>query len=525
MLGNTFFRNLILAVSIFGTCILAISAQSPKSGGNPDPSTNPRKFKKESADAFKRWITEDVAPIATADEIKAFNQLKTNEERENFITLFWQRRDLNSDTEENEYRDEYYERLAYANEHFTSGIPGWKTDRGRIYIRWGKPDSIDSHPSGGAYDQPSYEGGGSTTTYPFETWFYRHLDNVGDGIEIEFVDRTGSGEYRIARDANEKDALATVRGGSLNRNDGANSYMREQDLPFTHMQILKDLDTAPQVKNDLIGTLIGTPQIDNNSLAFDLRIDFFRQSDDRVITAFTIQTDNKDLKFESVGGLEQASMNILGRVTAVSGKRSGIFEDSVTTNSTASELASTKERKSVYQKAVALTPGFYKIDVAVRDVGTGNKGLVSMGFEVPKYKDGKLGSSSLILASKLRSTTGNNVGQPFVIGNAKVIPNLSGTFKRGQEVGLYMQVYNSGVDQTTLRPSVDVEYILTKDGKEIFRQPEDWTGLSDSGQRLVLARLLPTDKLPAGNYEIKVTVKDHTNSQLIENKSKFTIIQ
>lgn len=536
-----FVRNFALTILVFSFAVLSAFAQKDKDKPSVDPTTNPRNVKPELKEAYKRWLNTDVAYIITKEERRAFQALTTDEERENFIENFWRRRDPNPDTEENEYREQYYERIAYANEHFTSGIPGWKTDRGRIYIAWGKPDSIETHPTGGAYDRPSWEGGGSTTTYPFEIWWYRHLDGVGDGIEIEFVDPTGTGEYRIARDAHEKDALKTVPGAGLttaeqlgiaNKGDrigGINQggFQREQDTPFRRMEIITSLQRPPSVKfSDLAGIAGGDSGIlDNNPLDFDLRIDFFRQSDDRVIATFTVQTDNKELQFKNLGGLEQARLNIFGRITAVSGKRSGIFEDSVITTATSVELADLRDKKSVYQKAVALTPGTYKVDVVVRDVETGNRGLRNIGFTVPRYDDKKLSTSSMILASKLRSTTESDIGGQFVIGNAKVIPNLAGTYKKGQEVGIYLQVYNAGIDQTTLRPAVDVEYILLKDGKEVLRQPEDWSGLSDSGQRLTLARLLPTDAMPLGDYEIKVVTKDRVGGQVVENKGKFTITQ
>ncbi|MCC7308008.1 MAG: GWxTD domain-containing protein [Acidobacteria bacterium] len=538
-------RNLATGMLFAAAAASTAVAQKEKEGTpSQDPSSKARNVKPELKEAYKKWVNTDVDYIITKEEKKAFYALVTDEERENFIENFWRRRDPNPDTEENEYREEYYERIAYANQHYTSGIPGWKTDRGRIYIAWGKPDSVESHPSGGSYDRPSYEGGGSTSTYPFEIWFYRHLDNVGDGIEIEFVDPTGTGEYRIARNANEKDALLMVPGGGMTTAEqlglsdkgdringygmGQNSYMREQDMPFRRLEIITALQRPPQVKfGDLQSSLDSTSAIlfDKNPLGFDLRVDFFRQSDDRVIAAFTIQTENKELSFQDIGGLPTAKMNIFGRITAVSGKRSGIFEDSVTTSATAGELAETKDRKSIYQKAVALQPGTYKVDVVVRDVVTGNRGVVNQGFTVPRYDDKKLSTSTLILASKLRSTTERDIGGMFVIGNAKVVPNLSGDYKKGQEIGLYMQVYNAGVDQTTLRPAVDVEYVLTKGGKEVLRQAEDWTGLSDSGQRLTLARLLPTDALPVGEYELKVLTKDRVGGQVIENKGKFTISQ
>ena len=536
-------RNFALAGLVLASGVSVAFAQPPeKNNPSQNPADKPRNVKKEPVNkAYKDWVSKDVAYIITKDEKKAFNTLKTDEERENFIENFWRRRDPNPDTEENEYREEFYERIAYANEHFTSGTPGWKTDRGRIYITFGKPDSIESHPSGGAYDRPSYEGGGSTTTYPFEIWFYRHLDSVGEGIEVEFVDPTGTGEYRIARSPYEKDALASVPGAGLTtaeqlglsdksqRNGGGlgQNFMREQDNPFRRMEIITNLQRPPQVKFSDLQSSLESPVIDNNPLDFDLRVDFFRQSDERVVTAFTIQTDNKELVFEQIGGLETARMNIFGRITAVAGKRSGIFEDSVTTNASPAELAEARERKSIYQKAIALTPGTYKVDVVVRDVSSGSRGIRTLGFTVPKYEADKLSASSLILASKLYSTTEKDIGGMFVVGNAKVIPNLTGVYKRGQEVGIYMQIYNAGIDQTTLRPSVDVDYVLLKDGKEVFRQKEDWQGLSDSGQRLTIARLLPTTMLPLGEYEIKISIRDRVNdkNKVEGTNAKFTIIQ
>lgn len=535
------FRSLAIAVALLAGSSLA---QTPKASPTVDPADKPRNVKTEMKNVYKKWLENDVPYLITNEEKKAFKALATDEERENFIENFWRRRDPNPDTEENEFREEYYERIAYANQHFASGIPGWKTDRGRVYIAWGKPDSVEAHPSGGTYDRPSYEGGGATSTYPFEIWFYRHLEGVGDGLEIEFVDPTGTGEYRLARNAGEKDALKNVPGAGMttaeqlglesqsDRTAGqGRTMMREQDTPFRRLEILTNLQRPPQVKygdlQELAGVDSGTI-LDKDPVDFDVRIDFFRQSDDKVITTFTIQTNNKELSFEETGGLKQAKLNIFGRITSVAGKRSGIFEDSATTTATTEELTNLLDRRLVYQKAIAMPPGTYKVDVVVRDVKSGNKGMRNLGFVVPRYDDKKLSTSSMVLTSKLRATTERDLGNMFIIGRAKVIPNLSGVFKQGDEIGVYMQVYNSEIDQTTLRPAVDVQYVLFKDGKEILRQPEDWNGLSDSGQRLTLARLLPTTALTPGDYEIKILVKDKVRSEgqgTIENKAKFTIIK
>jgi GWxTD domain-containing protein len=506
-----------------------------------DPSQKTRKVKPELKKAYRDWLDKDVTYIITDEERKAFKKLATDDERERFIEEFWRRRDPDPDTDENEFKEEYYERIAYANEHFASGIPGWKTDRGRIWIMYGKPDGQETHPMGGMYDRPSYEGGGSTSTYPFETWFYRYLPGVGSGIEIEFVDPTGSGEYRLARNPNEKDALLMVPGAGLTLSEqlgltskgdrisgmggtGMANYQREQDSPFSRLQLLADLSRPPQVKFNDLATAVNTGVVEENPLNFDLRVDFFRQSDERVISAFTIQTENKDLVFQDSGGLQQARINIYGKITSVAGRRVGIFEDPVITTATTQELTEARDRKSAYQKAVALTPGTYKVDVIVRDVVSGATGIRHVGFTVPRYDPAKLSTSTLILAAKLQSLVDQPAVGQFVIGQTKVIPNVSGSYHRGQPVGVYMQVYNAGIDQTTLRPSVDVEYALLKDGKELGKQVEDWRGMSDSGQRLTLARLIDSSQLAPGEYELAIRIRDRVSGQTLSPSSKFTVV-
>ncbi|MEP6947368.1 MAG: GWxTD domain-containing protein [Acidobacteriota bacterium] len=495
---------------------------------SPEPPNKPRNARTEPDTAFKRWLNQDAVYIITPSERKAFELLKTDQERENFIDTFWRIRDPDPETEVNEYREAYYERMAYVNEHFSSGIPGWKTDRGRIYLMWGKPDSIESHPSGGSYDRPSYEGGGSTTTYPFETWFYRHMDGPGDGVEIEFVDPTGTGEYRLARSPDEKNALAAGSGlgRTTDRSGDSSGYQRQQDTPLAWIARLSRLDSPPTAKfTDLFRVSTDGPVIDNAPLSADVRVDFFKQSDERVITAFTIQADNKDLTFDTTGGVAKATMNVFGRITAVSNKRGGIFEDSVASTSTVPELTDARSRRSIYQKTVALPPGIYKIEVIVRDLVSGNRGYVSVGFTVPKYDAETLSASSLILASTLRSSTASDTGTQFVIGETKVVPNLGGVYQQGQDIGIYLQVYNTQVDQTTLRPAVDVDYVLTKDGKEVRRQAEDWKGLSDSGQRLTLAKILSSNGLVPGEYQVKVLIHDRVRDTTIESKGNFELIK
>src|SRR6266851_5424049 len=122
-------RILFFSIFSFAIVIPSVSAQQAQ-----DPGATPAPQKLDSA--YRQWLTEDVTYIISPDERNAFLQLDTNEEREQFIEQFWLRRSSNPDLPENDFKEEHYRRIAYANEHFASGIPGWKTDRGRMYIMW-----------------------------------------------------------------------------------------------------------------------------------------------------------------------------------------------------------------------------------------------------------------------------------------------------------------------------------------------------------------------------------------------------
>ncbi len=129
------------------------------------------------------WLDNEVAYIITDAERTAFRNLQSEAERQKFIEQFWERRDPIPGTIENEFKEEHYRRMGYANAHFGSrtGTPGWKTDRGRIYIEFGPPDAIDSHPS-------------------TEEWSYHFIEGIGNDVTMEFIDPDGSGEFHMSRD-------------------------------------------------------------------------------------------------------------------------------------------------------------------------------------------------------------------------------------------------------------------------------------------------------------------------------------
>ncbi|HEX6718112.1 MAG TPA: GWxTD domain-containing protein [Pyrinomonadaceae bacterium] len=529
-------HRLLTALLLLSLSTLAISAQQTK----PNPEEKPRKVKQELKKAYVNWIS-DVDLILTQAERDAWKKLRTDDEREKFIEDVWKSRDPDPNTEENEFKEQFYERVAYANAHFSSGKPGRFTDRGRIYIKFGKPDEIESHPAGGSYERAPYEGGGLTSTYPFEKWFYRNIPNVRSGVELEFVDPTGSGEYRLARNSDEKDALIHIPGaaptfaeltGLETRADrianlggfGRVNYSRSQDSPFEVLDLITTLERDLPFERNFMGASTDTPVAYENPINFETQINYFKQSDDRVLVLLTLQTDNDQLSFTNSGGIETARLNIFGRVITVANRPVGKFEDSVSTTATSEELTTARTRKSAYARAFTLNPGRYRVDVMVRDVESGAAGLKQVGFVVPEFPSDQLSASSVILAAKLENNEGGAAVGPFTIGTTRVIPNVSGVFKRNQPVGVYLQIYNAAIDQTTLRPAADAEYVLLKNGKELSKETEDWRQINDAGQRLTLSRLIDSRLLEPGEYQIQIRIRDHVSGQTIMPSATFTIM-
>jgi GWxTD domain-containing protein len=538
----------LVLVMVAGTAPAAL-AQDKKQGKDP----NERKKKEELKSVYKKWMDEDVSYIITDDERKAFKSLKTDEERDQFIEQFWLRRDPDPDTPENEYKDQYFERIQYANEKFTSGIPGWKTDRGRIYITFGKPDEIESHPAGGSYDRPSYEGGGTTSTYPFETWWYRFIEGIGSDIEIEFVDPSGSGEYRIARSPDEKDAMLYVPGagltlaeslglsdkasritGGFGGNPGGQLFgTRAKDQPFERLQLLADLQRAPATRFPDLKVKADLPEIASDILPFSVRTDFFRIGNESVATSFTIQFDHADLAFKNQGGIYSAQANIYAQLTGLSGRRAGAFEDTIATaRYSEDQLQMAQTQRSVYQKNLVLPPGRYKIDVVARDISSGKTGILHHSFDVPRYQEKQLATSTIILASSVQPLDNRGVipaGQ-FIIGRYKVTPYVSGVYKPGQNLALFLQVYDAEMDQATLQPALKVEYVISKGGQEVLHVVEDGKsrqGIVDlKGLQLVLARSIPLqDKLAEpGNYTVTVKITDLVSQKVVTPQAQYSVV-
>jgi len=530
---------------------------------NQNPLTRPlsdkerRKQQKELREelhgTYKTWLDQDVRWIITDQERKAFLSLSNDEERDAFIEQFWRRRNPDPDSPENTYREEIYRRIAYANEHFAAGKPGWMTDRGMIYIKFGPPDDIDSHPSGGIYERPMDEGGGETDTYPFEDWHYRYLEGIGSNIDIEFVDTCMCGDYHMTINRGEKDALALVPGagatlyeqmGMAKQSDrsqggletlGAGPYASQnQAKEFDRLELYSKLEAPPVIKfKDLESFVSDHKLLTGPIFPFDVRTDFVKVTDDTILVPITIQIRNRDITFNTKDGVSKGVVNIFGRVSTITDHVVQTFEDTVEVEQPSELLAKTMDHDDLYWKALPLRPGRYRLDIAIKDVNNPDHvGIYARAINVPRYDDDQLAASSLILSDKMYRVPAKEIGTgSFIIGNTFVRPRVSDSastpaaFHRDQSLSFWMQVYNLGINEKSKQNSAKITYeiIDAKSNKMLLDTSENSQKLGANLDQLTIEKSVPLASLQPGKYLVKIMVDDSVSKQEIAQSAPFTV--
>ena len=530
---------------------LIVLAALVETGWSQQPTPPPKEsdralVQEETQDYFRKWLEQDVVYIITEEEEDVFLRLTNDDERERFIEQFWRRRDSDLRTAVNEFKEEHYRRIAYANDHFFSAKAGWRTDRGRTYILWGPPDDREMRPSGGRYERLIYEGGGTTTTYPFERWIYRHIPGIGSDIELEFVDQSGTGEYRLALGLEEKDALLHSEGGltlaeQLGMMDKSqrpyftpssahNPFiqgimgMRAKDRPFARLARYFDVQQAPEIRYKDLQKLVDS-RVFYHNLPFDITTNAIKLDDARVLIAITIEVRNQDLTFQEQSGIQQGRLRIYGRVLGVSGRMLTEFEQELAIDYEADEFEKSLTERSVYQNQIAVPAGLYKLTLILEDLHGERMGSTEIRLPAPQYDEKQL-AASLILAESIQKlgTVPDSI-QMFVLGDLKVIPNVNRAFASTASLPVYLQVYNLQVDQALARPAPEIVYEISRNGKMV-KNVADTAGQNlayFSPERAVFVQYLDLDGLPLGDYSLRVTVRDGISRESAGTRDRFKI--
>ena len=489
----------------------------------------------EIEDYFKKWLNEDVVHIISEEERKVFRKLSTDDEKEQFIEQFWFRRDPDPHSAANEFKEEHYRRIAYSNERFASGMAGWLTDRGRIYIIHGPPAEIESNPTGGNYNRPYHEGGGTTSTYPFQVWRYRYIEGIGSNVILEFVDPTMSGEYRLALRPEEKDALLHVPGAGLTMMEsmgfaskadrpffspGNPSFAstRLADRPFTRYERYVQIQSPTPVKyRDLKGLV--EVDITFDTLPFSHRIDYFNLNKDRALVPLSVEIDNRELTFKQELESRRSRVAVYGVVTSLSNRIIDEFEADLVAE------AGLQSGRSAFQKVLVLErKGRYKLDLVIKDLNSGKVGVRRLALIPPPPKS-DLAVSSVLLSKEVRQLqTAPEQNEMFVLGDLHIRPSLDKVFYASDELNLYLQVYNAAFDQTTMRPSLKLDYEIRRDGRPVEAVEDQGESVQFlSSQRVVIVRPFSLNELETGHYEIVLTVTDLIQEGEVRVSDRFEV--
>ncbi len=469
---------------------------------------------KDDPDFFKRWLSEDVVYIITKDELASARGLKTPEEKDAFIQTFWERRDPTRGTMANEYREEHYLRIAKANQKYTTATDGWRTDRGKILIRFGEPDNIDRNDSAGSTTMRS---GANRLTVPFETWEYRNIPGIGPA-KITFVDKTMTGNYEMTLNPADKIAKFSNEDSALLNSD-PNNLLTLTETPDSidwskRVNQYLALQRPPEIKFKDLKALVNV-RLAFNVLPFNVRLDTLRGAGDRSVVPVTFEFDRSGLTFEQGPGGRVATVNVYCIVVDLAGRVAYEFEDAVSLYDS-----------TYFQRFITLDPGRYKVTAVAKQAGSGSAGKVEQVIAVSRPQN-KLGVSSLMLADILVATASNeSTLDNFVISRFKVRPLVKPEISSETPLGIYQEIYDFATDSNSQKPDIGavLQVFRKGQGTEVLNSlvTAEEIGTRYAG-RLLLAKTLRVSGLAPGEYIVRLTVTDNLRKETLATEAPLTL--
>lgn len=323
------------------------------------------------------WLTEDVVDLISPEERCAFLHLATDRERDQFIEQFWSRRAPDPKSLDNSFKREHYERIVFANEKYGGQVPGWGTDRGRVYVTFGPPDSIESHRAGEKTGRPPGEGVESYQ-YSLERWHYKHFEAVGENIELEFADPSDSGDYRLVMPPEMKDQPIFVPRYNLGRSRlGGVTLESAQSIELyvgpapTPLVQFKDLEAM------VVSRII------RDQVRFSRRIEFAKATNATTLARISVYLPSEQRNSPSTDGGPSTGFEVFGRISKPSGWIVETFEHKTALDARSDSAPYQPD----CQFTVAITPGTYRLAIAVKNMVTGETGTLNTAMDVPSYEE------------------------------------------------------------------------------------------------------------------------------------------
>ncbi len=524
---------------------------------------------------YLKWLNEEVVYIISSEEREVFLSLKTDEERENFIKFFWKRRDPTPETEFNEFREEHYRRIEYANRNFFEGMPGWRTDRGRIYIMFGPPDFVQTNPGGlrGFLFGPTAD----TAEFPSEVWTYRYLPGLktrNQNIEFIFVNYYNAGAYKLTTSPSLANALRNIstdarfagynddprpkEGVPRNISDFEAQRMAQDkvigtgDSPLGQLalfseltrsrgEILEEIERANRLRK-LKGIVLTRDSL--SSIKFDFIKPVFRAGKEEYYIPVAIQVELSQLSFAKKDNKYTDKLNFY--ISIIRGGTS-IYEgsDSLEMNLSENTYRQLKGQTYQYHHSVSLPPGEYLLKIILMDENSSSVGYSEEPLKLPpiskedfisdiliaesvkrvEKKEEKIDASqleALKVVPKLKvpekiNLTNNRA--PFVFEDLFVVPKIKNLVRKSGELIFFYQIYPESIGSR-----IKVESIIEKDGKKIAMAGEPLIFEAKDLNPINYGAKIPLSNFEKGEYFLKIVGTDMGSGKRVEKGTKFNVI-
>ena len=461
------------------------------------------------------WLQQDAKYLITDPERNAYKMLSNDEERENFIKNFWYRRDPTPDTIENEFKDEHYRRIVYANQHFAWRVPGWRTDRGRIYIIYGPPDSIEST-TPGALKEKDGEKLAEALSAPVEVWQYRYLQGIGQEVKLQFIDVCRCGDFHMRADTRGflMQFACPQDGLSVCPDRKPTNDRPDPILPKPSTQIVKQ----PQVRFKDLEEIV-TTKVRYNALPFGTQTSAVRATESTDWVSLTLQFQNRDLSWKKNGEKPSVNLHVYARFTTLTGRIAQTVEEEI---KAFDDLCNGKQDSAngtiQFSRSLALPAGRYRLDIAVHDLNADKVGTRSQGLIVPDFYADNLETSPMIVAEQIdaRPHYAHPDSGELYVGDVRIHPRLAGSdgkpavFHPGEQLHLFLQAYNLSVSTNTAKPDAVITYKIVNaaSAKIVVEHQETNTDLTQVREQITIQKSVSLTGVPKGEYYVCVTVND-----------------
>jgi len=496
--------------------------------------TNPFKETRDLPPFYKAWLEEDVVYIITKKEREVFRQLNSNQERDLFIEAFWKQRDPTPGTRRNEFKDEHSRRIEYANKMFGHGTskPGWKTDRGKIYIILGKPSTSESY---GALEH---------NLVPLEVWFYQ--GNFGPGIPASFYmvffKEWGIGDYILYSpvrhgpqklletfDVNPNKALSILRQVNPELANVARSLIPGQTAPLDARTalpsevLLNSINVLPQKRIDdhyadkllkyrsLIEVDHSVLYVENDALVKVIQ-------DEAGFFVVHYAVEPRRLSIEKYEDNYSANLEVFGKITSLEGKTIYQFEKQISLDFDEEEVAAMQSKLFSFQDSFPLIPGDFRFDLLMKNTVSREFSSLEKDIQIPQPSDAPEISSIILSRDIERIVSPGKALRPFQLGPVRASPSATNAFFPGDDLNICFKLY--GLTEE-LEQNGFLDFLIVREDQQVhsFRKP-----IKEYEATEACVDVIPLTEFSPGHYRLEVSLHNESQKEIGRSIENFAIV-